>query len=281
MTAAPRPRTLAGWLVPALLSVAAHAAAVLGVVALKGPAQPPAPVALAPVELVFEAAPAAMPAAPPPEPAIAAPPPSAPAKAAAPLQEENPVSFAPPEPAPPAAARAERPPPAPRVKPVPPPEPAPPSRTKPEPPAEAAPALRSLAEGAAPKARPPDAGEGPAPQSASLPTGTVPAAAPAEAASAPPKPSAPGYGHAALGNPPPRYPAPARRRGLEGSVLLRVHVEADGTADKVEVLESSGHALLDRAARRAVSRWRFTPAKLAGMPVSGTVDVPVAFRLKD
>ena len=267
MTVAPRPRALAGWLAPALLSVAAHAAAVLGVVALNGLAQPPAPVALAPVELVFEAAPAATPAAPPPEPAAAAPPPSAPARAEAPLREENPVSSAPP-----AAARAERPPPAPRVKPVPPPEPAPPPRTKPEPPAEAAPALRALAEGAAPKARPPEAGERAAPQSASLPAG---------AEAAPPKPSAPGYGHAALGNPPPRYPAPARRRGLEGSVLLRVHVEADGTADRVEVLESSGHALLDRAARRAVSRWRFTPAKLAGMPVSGTVDVPVSFRLKD
>lgn len=82
-------------------------------------------------------------------------------------------------------------------------------------------------------------------------------------------------------NPWPRYPLAARRRGLEGEVLLRISVNADGTAEKVEVLRSSGQPLLDRAAMEALARWRFEPAQAAGQPVAGTIEIPVTFRLTD
>ncbi len=84
----------------------------------------------------------------------------------------------------------------------------------------------------------------------------------------------------AAGNRPPGYPFAARRRGLEGRVLLRVEVSRTGTAEQVTITRSSGHGLLDDAARRAVAGWRFLPATVAGAAVSGAVDVPVSFRLR-
>jgi protein TonB len=63
------------------------------------------------------------------------------------------------------------------------------------------------------------------------------------------------------GNPLPPYPRAARRQGLEGRLVLRVTVTAEGKPRIVKVLESSGHALLDDAAARAVARWRIQPGR--------------------
>jgi len=93
--------------------------------------------------------------------------------------------------------------------------------------------------------------------------------------------SAAGYAAGHLGNVPPVYPYRARRKEIEGRVVLRVQVLPGGTARSVEVLSSSGHAILDRAALKAVRGWRFVPAKWAGVPVAGAIDVPITFRLTD
>lgn len=86
--------------------------------------------------------------------------------------------------------------------------------------------------------------------------------------------------HAAyLKNPKPAYPSMARKRGMEGRVVLRVSVMANGLVAAVEVERSSGHALLDRSARTAVLRWRFQPATRGNSPVAGEVLVPFDFRL--
>lgn len=81
-------------------------------------------------------------------------------------------------------------------------------------------------------------------------------------------------------NPPPEYPEMARRRGYEGEVLLAVLVSVDGRVVSVEVKESSGHSILDRAAVQAVAAWEFEPARRMGSPVSLWVDIPVRFVLK-
>jgi len=80
-------------------------------------------------------------------------------------------------------------------------------------------------------------------------------------------------------NPSPRYPAQARRRHLEGVVVLKVRVSSKGSPTQVTVASSSGHAVLDRAARRAVRGWSFRPANRGGQAVAGTVNVPIHFRL--
>jgi protein TonB len=89
----------------------------------------------------------------------------------------------------------------------------------------------------------------------------------------------PSFGAAYLRNPPPRYPAEARRNGVEGTVMLRVWVAADGAATRVEIDRSSGHRALDDAALGAVKKWRFVPARRGDEAIEGLVTVPLVFRL--
>jgi protein TonB len=49
-----------------------------------------------------------------------------------------------------------------------------------------------------------------------------------------------------------RYPASARLNGLEGKVVLKAVIRADGHLAEVSVQQSSGHAVLDAAAMEAV-----------------------------
>lgn len=50
------------------------------------------------------------------------------------------------------------------------------------------------------------------------------------------------------------YPARSAERGDEGTCLLKITVNRDGTVDKVQLMESSGHRVLDDAAVAAVHR---------------------------
>ncbi|MDI3280710.1 MAG: TonB family protein [Bacillota bacterium] len=58
----------------------------------------------------------------------------------------------------------------------------------------------------------------------------------------------------------PDYPPQARREGQEGTARLRVEVLPSGSVGRIELLASSGHPALDRAALEALRRWSFTPA---------------------
>ncbi len=82
-------------------------------------------------------------------------------------------------------------------------------------------------------------------------------------------------------NLPPHYPARAIRRNWEGTVLLKVWIHPNGRVNRIEILEPSKHAILDRAAVQAVEEWIFHPAKRGDLPVSGTLEVPVIFRLSN
>ena len=48
------------------------------------------------------------------------------------------------------------------------------------------------------------------------------------------------------------YPDQARREGLHGDVVLTVGLNRDGSIKSVDVIDSSGHKLLDDAAQRIV-----------------------------
>lgn len=111
-------------------------------------------------------------------------------------------------------------------------------------------------------------------------------AAPAVAPPAPPEPEEdPPGAESAPSSPepieglcvPPNYPPLAERRGWTGTVVLLVEVSADGSVERVTVEASSGYAVLDDAARRAVEGWRFAPAMLAGSPARATVRKPIRF----
>lgn len=69
------------------------------------------------------------------------------------------------------------------------------------------------------------------------------------------------------------YPPIARRIGLEGTAWLRFEIDREGAARDVAVARSSGHAVLDRAARQTVDRAGRLPW------VYGKIEVPIRFSL--
>lgn len=80
--------------------------------------------------------------------------------------------------------------------------------------------------------------------------------------------------------PPPSYPIAAIRAGEQGTVTLRVQVDADGKPAAVSIERSSGSRALDNAARQQVLRhWRFVPAQVNGQAVPAVGLVPVSFSL--
>ncbi|MBF0622793.1 MAG: energy transducer TonB [Magnetococcales bacterium] len=84
-----------------------------------------------------------------------------------------------------------------------------------------------------------------------------------------------------MGNPAPRYPNSARRRGYEGSVVLSVEVNPKGLPVGISVHKSSGYSVLDRAAIKTVWKWHFKPAEKQGRAVQGFVEIPIRFQLVD
>ena len=61
-----------------------------------------------------------------------------------------------------------------------------------------------------------------------------------------------------------KYPPTAKRNGIKGYVVLSVLVEADGSVNQVQVLESSPSGIFDAAALQGIRAWHFEPAKYKG-----------------
>jgi periplasmic protein TonB len=80
-------------------------------------------------------------------------------------------------------------------------------------------------------------------------------------------------------NPPPNYPIQARRRGLQGVVMLEALIDTSGGVADLRLSSSSGHSILDQAALEAVRGWRFTPGTVSGRRKQMWVNVPVRFAL--
>jgi len=79
----------------------------------------------------------------------------------------------------------------------------------------------------------------------------------------------------------PIYPRMSRRRGEEGIVVLSVDVNASGQGSNIQIVQSSGHARLDKAAIKALEKADFTPAIRFGQPHASTLMQSFNFRLTD
>ncbi|MFI5183583.1 MAG: TonB family protein [Vicinamibacteria bacterium] len=75
----------------------------------------------------------------------------------------------------------------------------------------------------------------------------------------------------------PAYPSEALAPGLEGCPVVELWVSELGDVINCAVVESAG-AVLDNALLSAVSRWRFVPAQLRGVPVTMRITVQHLFR---
>ena len=80
-------------------------------------------------------------------------------------------------------------------------------------------------------------------------------------------------------NPKPAYPALARKRNWQGTVVLAIMVLENGTVGQVTIHKSSGHEMLDNSALKTVKTWHFLPGMKNGIPVSMEVQVPILFKL--
>jgi TonB family protein len=77
------------------------------------------------------------------------------------------------------------------------------------------------------------------------------------------------------------YPTDAKRRGWQGTVVLAILVDVDGSVYQPTVLVSSGHRVLDQAALEFWGKVKFTsPARLDGRPVRALVYRKMPFKIR-
>jgi TonB family protein len=82
----------------------------------------------------------------------------------------------------------------------------------------------------------------------------------------------------AVYNPVPEFTDEARRKKIQGIVILDLIVNSDGTVRDVNVVKSLEPGL-DRQAIATVGKWKFQPATKDGKPVAVKISVETNFRL--
>ena len=92
------------------------------------------------------------------------------------------------------------------------------------------------------------------------------------------------------GNKPPAYPQELRDVGVEGEVVVKLHVHRDGTVKGAKILRSTNTATgedektaADKAFKGAViaaiKAWKYSPSRLDGEPISVWIIVNFPFKL--
>jgi protein TonB len=81
-------------------------------------------------------------------------------------------------------------------------------------------------------------------------------------------------------NPTPKYPELAKQAGIEGTTVVKMLVDIDGSVREVKILKSSGNPMLDQAALAAAKKSKFTPAKQRDKFVRVWVSRPFKFVLQ-
>lgn len=74
----------------------------------------------------------------------------------------------------------------------------------------------------------------------------------------------------------PTYPKQARKKKIEGPVVLHAVVTLDGTLQDITVV--SGNPILADAALEAVRQWRYQPSKINGEPVEAQHEIVITFK---
>jgi TonB family protein len=78
--------------------------------------------------------------------------------------------------------------------------------------------------------------------------------------------------------PEPDYSEEARRAHVQGTVILSIIVDKEGTVSRVRIEEPLGMGI-DEKAVKGVEQWRFKPATLNGEPVPVEMKIEVSFHL--
>lgn len=78
----------------------------------------------------------------------------------------------------------------------------------------------------------------------------------------------------------PVYPMSAQRNGIEGYVLLRLSIDANGRVKDVLVVDSEPIGVFERSAREAARRFEFEPARIDGAPAPAALEKKIVFTLQ-
>jgi TonB family protein len=78
--------------------------------------------------------------------------------------------------------------------------------------------------------------------------------------------------------PQPDYPLEAAAKGLQGKVMIQLHISETGDVISTEIV--SGDALLAHAAEDAMKEWKFKPFVKNGKPVRVSYKMPYEYVLK-
>lgn len=78
----------------------------------------------------------------------------------------------------------------------------------------------------------------------------------------------------------PVYPLAAKHKGVEGQVVIKFVVQADGSVTDVKVVSARPADLFEQSAINAVRKWRFKPGTRHNQPVATRVEVPLEFKLE-
>jgi len=77
-----------------------------------------------------------------------------------------------------------------------------------------------------------------------------------------------------------RYPAAAKKKGVEGHVVLNLLIDENGSVKSAQVLEAIPPGVFDDSAVEAVRQWSFFPAKKAGKNVEVWAQKTIRFSLQ-
>jgi protein TonB len=78
-----------------------------------------------------------------------------------------------------------------------------------------------------------------------------------------------------------KYPVLAQRRGWEGMVRLGFRIGNGGAIRDVHVTRSSGYAVLDQSALRALQRVQTVPSDVWVEGYSAELELPVIYQLNE
>ena len=76
-----------------------------------------------------------------------------------------------------------------------------------------------------------------------------------------------------------RYPAQARRMGIEGKVFVQFVVDKDGTLTNVQAIKGIGAGCDEEAVRVIAKAKKWSPGKQRGRPVKVRMILPITFKL--
>lgn len=78
---------------------------------------------------------------------------------------------------------------------------------------------------------------------------------------------------------PPPYPPKAKGRRIEGKVVVRCVVGANGRVHEAKILTASPAGFFEAVSLKTVQKWTFVPAVLDGDQVAVYVDIPLSYTL--